>query len=251
MTPTDSQSGHAANPPNRDGGFHMLLPVKTLANVKRRLESTLGALRADLTRAMLTDVLNAVGTSSWVADVLVVTADTEVAELAMAHGASVLREAGSQGLNRAVTSGFAALRQDGAMRTAIIPADIPLLTGVELDRVLQLMDRQRSAARRGVIGLCASRDGRGTNLMCLDHVSDYEFRYGRNSFQMHRETALAAGYRPVSLSSQLIALDIDTRADIDHYLAHCMRQPVYRGSHTWRFLQEHGFTATDDRVGQG
>lgn len=251
MTITDAQSGDPALPPDQDRDFHMLVPVKTLANAKRRLESTLGALRADLTLAMLTDVLDAVGDSSRVGHILVVTADAEVAELALAHGVRVQHEADSHGLNRAVASGFAALRQDGAKRIAVIPADIPLLTGAELDRVLQSLDAQRGEVQRGVIGLCASRDGRGTNLMCLDHVFDYEFRYGRNSFHLHREAALAAGLRSVTLSSQLIALDIDTRADIDHYLMSCALQPAYRGSHTWRFLQAHGLAAPGDRVGQG
>ena len=251
MTNTNSQSSRPADLADSAGNFHMLVPVKTLADAKRRLEPTLGTLRAELTTAMLSDVLNAVGDSSCVAGTLVVTADAAVAELATAHGACVLREAGSQGLNRAVASGFVALRQDGATRIAIVPADIPLLTGAELDRVLRSMESQRGAVGRGVIGLCASRDGRGTNLMCLDHVADCDFRYGRNSFHLHREAALAAGYRPVTLTSQQISLDIDTRADIGHYLAICARQPACQNSHTWRFLQAHGIAATGDRVGQG
>lgn len=251
MTITDAQSGHPAAPSGRAGDFHVLLPVKTLAQAKRRLEPALGALRADLMRAMLADVLGALGDVSRLAGALVVSADPEVAEMAAAQGARVLREADSQGLNRAVASGFAALRRDGASRIAVVHADLPLLTGAELDRVLQTMDGPRGAAGRGSIGLCAARDGRGTNLMCLDRVADFDFRYGHNSFHLHRELALAAGYRPVTLTSQLIALDIDTPADIDSYLAACARLPAYRNSHTWRFLEAHGIGAPGDRAGQG
>jgi 2-phospho-L-lactate guanylyltransferase len=249
MTISDVQNGQSAVPPDSAEGFHMLVPVKTLADAKRRLEAALGALRADLTVAMLTDVLNAIRGSSRVSGTLVVTADARVSELAGERGARVLREASSEGLNRALASGFSALHQAGATRIAIVPADIPLLTGEDLDCVLDLMDAHRGAVRRGVIGLCASRDGRGTNLMCLDRVADCDFRYGRNSFHLHRKAALAAGYRPVTLTSQRISLDIDTRADIDHFLAICMSQPAYRRSHTWRFLQAHGFAAVDDRAG--
>ncbi len=60
-----------------------------------------------------------------------------------AHGAHLLREASSGGLNRALEAGFAQLRQAGASRIAIVPADIPLLTGADLDRVLQSMETHR------------------------------------------------------------------------------------------------------------
>ena len=227
----------------------MLVPVKTLADAKRRLEPTMGALRTGLTVAMLTDVLEAIQGSSRVSGTRVVTADAAVAELATAHGTRVLREARSEGLNRALALGFAELLEAGATRIAIVPADIPLLTGAELDRVLQLMGPHHGAVRRGTIGLCASRDGKGTNLMCLDQAADCDFLYGRNSFHLHRKAALAAGYRPLTLTAQSISLDIDTRGDIEHYLAICARQPAYRRSHTWRFLQAHGFAAAGDRTG--
>lgn len=249
MTIVDLQNGQPAVPPDRVTGFQMLVPVKNLADAKRRLEPTMGALRADLTLAMLSDVLIAIRGSSRVSGTLVVTADAAVAELANAHGAHLLREASSRGLNRALEAGFAQLRQAGATRIAIVPADIPLLTGADLDRVLQSMETHRGPVQRGVIGLCASRDGKGTNLMCLDQVDDCDFHYGRNSFHLHRKAALAAGYRPVTLASQRISLDIDTRADIDHYLAICARQPAYRCSHTWRFLQAHGCATAGDRTG--
>jgi len=249
MIKTEPQSGQPAASPYRGRDIHMLVPVKTLADAKRRLESTLGALRSELTRAMLSDVLTAIEDSSCVAGTLVVTADAQVAELAAAYGATVLPEAESRGLNRALASGFTALRQGGATRIAIVPADLPLLTGAELDRVLQLMASPGEAVRRGAIGLCASRDGKGTNLMCLDQVAEFDFLYGRNSFHLHRKAALAAGYRPVTLASQLISLDLDTRTDIDHYLAVCARQSPCRDSHTWRFLRAHGFAAAGDRAG--
>jgi 2-phospho-L-lactate guanylyltransferase len=249
MTISEGQNGRRAAPPDGDRDYHILVPVKTLADAKRRLEVTLGQLRAGLALAMLNDVLGAIGDSSRVAGILVVTADTEVTGLAIEHGARVLREADSQGINRAVAAGFAALRQCGAGRIAIVPSDVPLLTGPDLDRVLGLMDTQQAAAPRGMIGLCASRDGRGTNLMCLDRVSAFDFRYGTNSFHLHRKTALAAGYRPVTLTSPLISLDIDTAGDIDRYVAICSRQPAYRTSHTWQFLQANGFAAAGDRTG--
>lgn len=251
MTITDAKSGYPAESSESAEDYYTLVPVKTLANAKQRLESALGALRSDLMVAMLSDVLSAVRDSARVAGILVVTADPDVAELAAAHGARVLRESGSRGLNRAVASGFAALRREDASRVAIVPADIPLLTGAELDRVLQSMEAQSAAVGRGSIGLCASRDGRGTNLLCLDQVAKFDFRYGQNSFQLHREIALAAGFRPVSLTSPLIALDIDMPGDIDHYLAVCARHPAYRESHSWQFLEAHGIAAPGDRVGQG
>ena len=71
----------------------VLLPVKDFRNAKQRLASALDATaRANLARAMLTDVLDAVAQSTIPERVVVFTASTEVAQMAGEFGFEAIIE---------------------------------------------------------------------------------------------------------------------------------------------------------------
>jgi len=214
----------------------VLVPVKVLARSKQRLKPCLGKKRQGLTLAMLQDVLQALLASREVERVAVVTADAAVRKLALESGALVVSEAGASGMCEAIGKGLEAVRQSGGRQVAIVHADIPLLTGAEVDRLLREYHRQRRAADAGLVAAAPAHDRNGTNLLVFDSGRPFPLKYGPDSFRLHREAAQAAGRRFITLESAALALDIDDEQDLEHFVAVCQSDPVCRATASWRYL---------------
>src|SRR5208283_6179532 len=113
---------------------YAVVPVKSLRASKKRLSSVLSPQeRGQLTLAMLEDVLSALQTST-VNDIVVVSNDLRVHELAGKFGAKYLTQKTS-GLNSAVEEAAEWCVRQGAEAILVLPADIPLLSPEEVDRI--------------------------------------------------------------------------------------------------------------------
>ena len=97
-------------------GIWVLVPVKSLSDSKQRLEARLGVSRAGFTKAMLTDVFEAMIASRTASHVAVVTADSTVSMIAGQKGFHVVKESGSAGMISAIERGIDAIGngEDGA-----------------------------------------------------------------------------------------------------------------------------------------
>lgn len=229
------------------GKLWVIVPVKPLQRSKQRLKASLGALRPGLTLAMLSDVLQALQSSTSVTGVVVVTLDAQVAQRADAMGAVVVREAGTHGMNRAIAQGCAAATRSGATQLAVVPVDVPLLTGVEFDRLVDELSRSAIAPEK-VMGIVPSTDRAGTNWLCIGTGFPFTPMYGSDSYLRHLEHARAEGLRPVTLNSPLVSLDIDEEVDLRAFLAFCREHPEFQATRTWQFLQESGHYLAADEV---
>ena len=139
-------------------GIWAVVPVKNFNAAKTRLAGVLQATeRNQLSRVMLDDVLDALSGSSRLAGVVVVTADSDVADAALETGARVFRETATRGPAKAVAGAARQLARDGRVGIFGIMADVPLVTADEIDRMLALH------ADSPAVTLAASRDGTGTN----------------------------------------------------------------------------------------
>jgi 2-phospho-L-lactate guanylyltransferase len=94
----------------------------------------------------------------------------------------------------------------------VIPADIPLVTGYELDRVMA------EAPSEGTV-LVPSADGRGTNAVLRSPAALFPLRFGNDSFKPHFAAARATGFPCTTLSLPGIALDIDSPQDLQQLAA--------------------------------
>lgn len=224
--------------------YWAVIPVKVLGEAKQRLNATLGADRRGITLAMLTDVLSAVTESEKIARVAVVTADVEVAALATELGAGVIDEHEPRAMNSAIEQGVDHVRQSGGSRVVILPADLPLATGAELDRLMQLYENEQRSGGNSVIGITPSADGRGTNLLCLDANGEFQIGYGPGSFALHVERALQSNCRSMTLESSALSLDIDNRADLQLFIRTCLTDPRFKRTKTWKFLRAAGLLET-------
>ena len=223
-----------------DQSLWALVPIKALAGAKQRLKTCLGADREGFTIAMFEDVLNALADSTVVAHTAVVTADSRLADIAASRGVQVIEEIEVRGMNAAIELGIDAIRRLGGHRVVILPGDIPLLTGAEIDGLLHTLEVEQLAGGNSVIGLGASADGRGTNFLCLATGRKFQTRYGRNSYRLHREGALENQYRPVALHSRTVSIDIDLERDLDELILYCLSNPRHQNTESWKFLRERG-----------
>lgn len=190
----------------------VVVPVKPFALAKRRLSAILSeAERAQLARAMLSDLLATLARCSRISGVLTVTREPAVEAMAQASGALVLREA-QPGLSNSVTQAARHLLKQGIGSMLIMPTDVPLATSVEIDTII---------AKHGwapAVTIVSDEDGYGTNALAVSPPDLMPFRFGRHSFIAHRDGAQALGARVQVLRAPGIALDVDTPEDIRRLL---------------------------------
>lgn len=215
----------------------VVLPVKPLGLSKQRLEDCLGPLRRNLTEAMLHDVLEALAASVTARGIVIVTMDAEVAARAGERGATVAQEAGPFGMNRAIEQGLDAARRLGATRLAVLPVDIPLLTGGEFDRLVRDVNAHAAASADPAVGIVPSGDGQGTNWLCIGADEPFTPAYGPGSYRRHFEAARARGQNPITLVSPRVSLDIDEATDLEAFLSYCQSHTEYQRTSTWQFLR--------------
>ena len=92
-----------------------------------------------------------------------------------------------------------------------LPGDIPLVTSVEIGRVL--------AAHRPApsFTIVPSHDERGSNAILMSPPDAVTLRFGEDSFVPHLAAAEDRGIAPTVLHLPGIALDIDNPADLAHF----------------------------------
>jgi len=226
---------------HQDEKLWALVPVKSLNRAKQRLKSCIGPDRPGLTIAMLKDVLDALVRSREITRIAVVTADLRVSAIADSRGILIVDEPEAKGMIEALELGIDAIGRIGGQRVAIIPADIPLVTGPEIDRLVHELRIQRRARGDLVIGIGPSKDRDGTNFLCIDSGCPLPLMYGPGSYKRHTECVLEHGGRPLALHSPAIALDIDEKKDLDDFISFCLSNPDYQETETWQFLQGRGY----------
>jgi 2-phospho-L-lactate/phosphoenolpyruvate guanylyltransferase len=204
-----------------------IVPVKSLEQAKQRLARVLPLeARRRLMLTMLEDVLATLGRVELLRPVLVVTPDTEAAELAANAGASVLREASGQGHSAAAIAGFTYAQSHGAVRALTLPADAPLVTAAELHSLIQA-----GATPTGPhMTLVPSHDGDGTNGFLVSPPDLLQPSFGPGSFARHLAHAAARQIECRVRHLPGLALDIDEPADLARLIA------LKRGDRRYDFL---------------
>ena len=178
----------------------VLVPVKDFRLAKVRLAGALApSEREALARSMASNVVAAAQSLP----VFVVCDDDAVAEWAHTAGASVLWRPGL-GLNGAVTSGVAALGDDGIDRVIVAHSDLPL--ALRLDWV---------AALPGLTLVPDRRDD-GTNVACVPTNAGFEFGYGPGSFRRHAAEGRRLGLSVRVVREPRLGWDVDIPDDLAH-----------------------------------
>jgi len=188
----------------------ILIPIKNLSTAKQRLASLLDQpSRTELAQAMLRDVLYAVANCS-AEQVAVVTTDPNASRLAQEFDFETMAD-NNVSETAAIDFATQVCESRGIESTLVIPADIPLITALELDQIL------KAAPAEGSV-LVPAGDGRGTNAAFRRPAGLFPLRFGNDSFKPHLEAARATQKSCIVLSLPGIALDIDNPEDLHQLL---------------------------------
>ncbi len=198
---------------NVNQGLWAVVPVKLFARTKRRLMPHLASHeREALARAMLADVLLALGRTHSLAGITVITGDADAVAMAHAAGAFVLADAENAGTAAAVTLAAAHLAAAGRYGMLVIPADVPLITPADVERIVAA-----HRAAPSVTLVPASVDG-GTNALACSPPGAVPVCFGDDSLRRHREAARACGIEPQILQLANLGRDIDRPDDLAAFL---------------------------------
>jgi 2-phospho-L-lactate/phosphoenolpyruvate guanylyltransferase len=184
----------------------VVIAVRSFEGAKSRLGAVLDAEeRRDLVERLLRRTVAAALNTPAVGDVVVVSTDPEVLEVATSAGARPLRQL-SRGLNPAILEARAAILAD---RLLVLPADLPAVTAGDLVAILAAGD----AAGAPSVVLAPDRHGRGTNALLLAPPDVIDPAFGGDSRAAHTWFATSAGAAFVEVPG-ILALDIDTPDDL-------------------------------------
>ena len=191
----------------------IVVPVKNLAGAKQRLAEVLTAeQRRSLAEAMLRDVLEALAQLEQPESISIVTGDAVATALAGDYGFDIIADHEDFGETAAIALATDVTASGGSDGVLVIPADVPLITAVEIKAILD------AAPESGTV-LVAAADGRGTNAILRRPPSLFPARFGNDSFLPHLESARRAGFPVVILELSGVALDVDRPDDLAALLA--------------------------------
>jgi 2-phospho-L-lactate guanylyltransferase len=191
-----------------------IIPVKRFGHAKQRLLERLDRpQRAELVKAMLTDVLAAICEADSIERAIVVTGEGRAERIALRQAqrsrtpVEVFQEPDDHGHSEAATLGIIRALSLGAECSALLPGDCPLLDPAELDAALGRMIPGR-------VAVIPDRHGTGTNGLLLAPADAIGPAFGPGSAERHRDRAQRAGYEVVTEPLESLGLDLDTPDDL-------------------------------------
>ncbi len=190
-----------------------VIPVKALPLTKSRLTAVLTPTeRANLTQRLLQRLLRLLQNVPSVSQVVVVSRDERVWDLARPFGAITIAEDLQAELNGAVATGVRYAKMAGAERILVLPSDLPFLSGAEVTLV-----GDTAVAHTSALIICPDRHEQGTNALFLSADLDFQFQFGLGSFQKHQQEATRLSQQPHIIRSPGWQFDLDTAEDWEIY----------------------------------
>jgi 2-phospho-L-lactate guanylyltransferase len=207
----------------------LLIPFKNLATAKQRLAAALNQQqRSQLAEAMLRDVMTAATGVSARIDVALVTGDASAQQMAEEFGFLVIEDTRNESETAAIKMATARCEQRGYDTTIVAPADIPLITSDELQRVLD------AAPDEGAVFVPAY-DRRGSNCILRHPASIIPLRFGDDSFVPHCAAMKRTGKELIILELPGIGLDIDNPHELELLVQREGKTNAQRLLRSWGF----------------
>ena len=186
-----------------------IVPIKRFENAKTRLSSILDTDdRIRLSLLMLKDTLQILSVVHSLSQVITVSADKRVREIAVKYGANFLLEEKERGVNSAVALADSYCMKKAADATMVIPHDLPLLDSTDISKACELAENESRC-----IVICPSLRYDGTNMLLRKPPSIIATFYDADSYNMHVKAAIRLGIPVKRLFSKALMHDIDTPED--------------------------------------
>ncbi len=113
-----------------------------------------------------------------------------------------------ESLNSALMQAHAVVRGFGCGEVVILPADLPKVSGAEIDALVR-------AGRTGGFAIAPDAAGVGTNALCLVSTAPFRFQFGLDSRRLHLQEAQRMGLSPQVVRLPGLELDVDTPDDLN------------------------------------
>lgn len=192
---------------------YILIPVKDLTRAKQRLSGLMSQEERTLLAQTMMETSFAAAAAAKRADgVAIVTLYPPAIELGRRYGFSIIAESRQISESDSVDYGSSGLERSGVEAVLRLPIDLPLITGADIDEILD-----RDAGERSVV-LVPSRDGTGTNAILRRPPCLFPSHFGPGSLARHIAEAETAGVEWKLLELPRIGLDIDDETDIAQLL---------------------------------
>jgi 2-phospho-L-lactate guanylyltransferase len=186
-----------------------IIPVKPIRLGKSRLSALLSDNeRIKLNTDLLKHTLQTLTLVSEIDQVLVVSRDPNVLSIARDHGAKTILENGEPHLNMALAKATALAQQHSIGGVLILPADLPLLSGEEVQSLVML------AKNPPVVVISPDRREEGTIALLISPPGLINFDYGPGSFGRHCQRTKAASARLEIVRMPSLAFDLDIPEDL-------------------------------------
>jgi 2-phospho-L-lactate guanylyltransferase len=186
-----------------------IVPIKRFENAKTRLSSILDTDdRIRLSLLMLKDTLQILSAVHSLSQLITVSADKRVGEIAVKYGANFLLEEKERGVNSAVALADSYCMKKAADATMVIPHDLPLLDSTDISKACELAENESRC-----IVICPSLRYDGTNMLLRKPPSIIATFYDADSYNMHVKAAIRLGIPVKRLFSKALMHDIDTPED--------------------------------------
>jgi 2-phospho-L-lactate guanylyltransferase len=180
-----------------------VIPVKPLAEGKSRLASALSpAARIRLNGNLFQRTLATVSAVFPSANIIVVTRDSSLRDIATAGGMHAIAEQGFE-LNAALYEAAASIPPGDGMLA--ISTDLPRLTAEDVFLML---------TAEAAIAIAPDRAGNGTNALRTTPAACIPFRFGADSFANHISAAHDGGIPACVITRPGLAFDLDTESDL-------------------------------------
>lgn len=195
------------NSSNNSDAINAVVPLKELDRSKSRLSPILKpSQRAELTKAMLQDVLGALTESGSVDSITVVSADKRAQKVTEQFNAYFLNEGEPRGLNNAIRFAVSE-REMEKSALLVVHADLPLLTPLEVRVFLK-------EANGYPVVIAPSKDESGTNAMLLQPAEVLRPSFGKDSYNRHLSILDQKGIAFSVQSVRGFGFDIDEPKDL-------------------------------------
>jgi 2-phospho-L-lactate/phosphoenolpyruvate guanylyltransferase len=202
----------------------VIIPVKSIHNGKSRLAGVLSSeQRENLNISMLTNLLETLRDWHEFSGVMVTSHDEAVRELTLFFGFEFLQEHAPFSLNNAVSTACRKCCEKGATEVLILPADLPLVNKKALQTILH------NNTEPPVVVITPDRRKEGTNSLLINPLNGFKFQFGQNSFEIHKQNALAKNYRIAINRNPDMELDLDFPEDWDLYQEHILTNNIQNG----------------------
>jgi len=185
---------------------HTIVPVKPLALGKSRLGLP-DPERMALNAALMENTLAAAAAFSGAENVIVVSAQPELLELASRRGMMALRDPTPGDLNAALEVGIAQAIAQGAAAACILPVDLPYVSGAELEALTGALPAEAEGL------LVTDAQALGTNMLYQAPIRLRRFHFGAESAARHRQAAAAIGMTLAVSRDSALSFDIDSPED--------------------------------------